>query len=29
MLGDYRIVVRSGCDLMMLEGVLRAVERAR
>jgi transposase len=29
MLGDYRIVVRSGCDLLMLEGVLRAVERAR
>jgi hypothetical protein len=27
--GDYRIVVRTGCDLMMLEGVLRAVERAR
>jgi transposase-like protein len=29
MLGDYRIVVRPGCDLIMLEGVLRAVERAR
>jgi hypothetical protein len=29
MLGDYRIVVRSGCDLLMLEGVLHAVERAR
>jgi hypothetical protein len=27
--GDYRIVVRAGCDLTMLEGVLRAVERAR
>jgi hypothetical protein len=29
MLGDYRIAVRTGCDLLMLEGVLRAVERAR
>ena len=27
--GDYRIVVRAGCDIGMLEGVLRAVERAR
>jgi hypothetical protein len=27
--GDYRIVVRAGCDLGMLEGVLRAVERSR
>ena len=27
--GDYRVVVRSGCDLVMLEGVLRALERAR
>ena len=27
--GDYRIVVRAGCDLAMLEGVVRAVERAR
>lgn len=29
MVGDYRIVVRTGCDLLMLEGVLRAVDRAR
>jgi transposase len=29
LVGDYRIVVRSGCDLLMLEGVLRAVGRAR
>lgn len=29
MVGDYRVVVRTGCDLLMLEGVLRAVERAR
>ena len=29
MVGDYRVVVRAGCDLLMLEGVLRAVERAR
>jgi hypothetical protein len=27
--GDYRVVVRVGCDLLMLEGVLRALERAR
>lgn len=27
--GNFRIVVRTGCDMVMLEGVLRAVERAR
>lgn len=27
--GAYRVVVRAGCDLMMLEGVLRTLERVR
>jgi len=27
--GPYRVVVRAGCDLMMLEGVLRTLERVR